>query len=531
MKSMNKIKLTLLALVLCGGSVAAQTVFDGELLTSKELSGTARYVGMGGALGALGADISTMGSNPAGIGLYRSNDFATTFSFRSNEVKSKYDGNSYKADKNKFGLGTMGFVISTHLNDYGLKYLNFGFNYNRASDFNRNFKSGGILPFYTDQNGNKIPISINLIGANQANMASKDGYDIASLVEEGKTIFDNPNIGWLGGLIYEGVLIEKDENGYFDYLPQADYELRSSERGGINQYDFNISGNISDRFFFGLTVGAYDINYRQYTYYDEGYESNEYGLIHTNREIDGSGVDFKLGAIFRPIESSPFRIGLAIHSPIYYNLTEYNDAMLESEIATDRDNPNSEILHSKIYTSDDLNGLPSAFDYKLRTPWKFNFSLGHNVGNTLALGAEYEYQDYSKMHFKSDYGSSLNFTNDTRSMLEGVHTLKLGGEYRIVPEFAFRLGYNIQSAIFKDDAYKDFPGNSTITDPQFMRLNDIRNTFTFGLGYSGQVFYTDLAFKFDHYKSEFKPFDHPELVAAQVTNNKSQILLTLGVRL
>ena len=32
-------------------------------------------------MGALGGDISTMGTNPAGIGIYRSNDVMTSFSF------------------------------------------------------------------------------------------------------------------------------------------------------------------------------------------------------------------------------------------------------------------------------------------------------------------------------------------------------------------------------------------------------------------------------------------------------------------
>ena len=32
--------------------------------------------------------------------------------------------------------------------------------------------------------------------------------------------------------------------------------------------------------------------------------------------IKGSGFDVKLGAIIRPFEYSPFRVGLAIHTPI-----------------------------------------------------------------------------------------------------------------------------------------------------------------------------------------------------------------------
>lgn len=59
----------------------AQTIYDGAKLTGKDLNGTARFVGMGGAMGALGGDISTMGTNPSGIGLYRSSDVMTSFGF------------------------------------------------------------------------------------------------------------------------------------------------------------------------------------------------------------------------------------------------------------------------------------------------------------------------------------------------------------------------------------------------------------------------------------------------------------------
>lgn len=34
----------------------AQTIYDGAKLTGKDLNGTARFVGMGGAMGALGGD-------------------------------------------------------------------------------------------------------------------------------------------------------------------------------------------------------------------------------------------------------------------------------------------------------------------------------------------------------------------------------------------------------------------------------------------------------------------------------------------
>ena len=76
---MNIRILTLACALLTGAGAAAQTVYDATTIARKELNGTARFVGMGGAMGALGGDISVIGTNPAGIGIYRSNDVMTTF--------------------------------------------------------------------------------------------------------------------------------------------------------------------------------------------------------------------------------------------------------------------------------------------------------------------------------------------------------------------------------------------------------------------------------------------------------------------
>ena len=48
--------------------IAAQDTYESARLLGSDLNGTARYVAMGGAMDALGADISTISSNPAGIG-------------------------------------------------------------------------------------------------------------------------------------------------------------------------------------------------------------------------------------------------------------------------------------------------------------------------------------------------------------------------------------------------------------------------------------------------------------------------------
>ena len=68
---MKKLYMSIVALSLFGMPTMAQETYENTKLVDNDLNGTARYVGMGGAMEALGADISTMSSNPAGIGLFR----------------------------------------------------------------------------------------------------------------------------------------------------------------------------------------------------------------------------------------------------------------------------------------------------------------------------------------------------------------------------------------------------------------------------------------------------------------------------
>ena len=91
---MKKI-ITLACALSCIIGASAQSIYDAAKLAEKDLNGTARFVGMGGAMGALGGDITTMGTNPAGIGIYRSNDVMTSFSFSAYGAESKYDRETF----------------------------------------------------------------------------------------------------------------------------------------------------------------------------------------------------------------------------------------------------------------------------------------------------------------------------------------------------------------------------------------------------------------------------------------------------
>ena len=563
---MKKI-ITLAALgLLIAAPMSAQTVYDAAKITNKDLNGTARFVGMGGAMGALGGDISTIGTNPAGIGVYRSNDAMVSFGFSSYGTESNYVGNKMNSDKMRASFDNAGFVLSSKIgNATALRYVNFGFNYHKAKSFYKNMPMGGNLGDYTQTDY----------------MAAQAG----GIKDWSGDIYTDPEVGWLSALGYDGYLITdliahngqgdvpsgyvpymvggkqvKNLNGDLVYITPGEYggmfwggngSFRSEERGGIDQYDFNISFNINDRVYLGVTVGAYAIDYSKYTFYDENYldkagnaTGQGYNLQSWNK-IHGSGFDVKFGAIVRPFEYSPLKIGLAIHTPTYYNLDYKTNARLESDVLNDLDIANESEVGSGVigqYNVDTYDILKGDMvrQFQLQTPWTYNVSLGYTIGKDLALGAEYEYQDYSSMKFKDQegYSDTFGYENSTTSMLKGVSTIRLGAEYKVIPQFALRAGYNYTSAIFNSDAYKDLPYNSIQTDTDFANTKALSN-YTLGIGYRGSMFYADLAYKYSSYKEDFHPFinaymDGEQLVIgspeAKVKNTRSQVLLTLGLR-
>ena len=127
-------------------SANTQTIYDATNLTQRDLNGTARFVGMGGAMSSLGADLSTMSTNPAGIGMYRSHDVSVSFGFNNTRTNADFAGSTTKENRTRASFDQIGFVWSTKIgNKTDLRYLNFGFNYHKRANFNRQFYAKGAL--------------------------------------------------------------------------------------------------------------------------------------------------------------------------------------------------------------------------------------------------------------------------------------------------------------------------------------------------------------------------------------------------
>ena len=109
--------------------LAAQETYENAKIATEDLNGTARYVGMGGAGDALGADISTISTNPAGIGLFRHSKVDVSAGMVSQQDATDYS----EGDATNLSFDQVGFVWASRKSDSS--FFNFAFNYHKSRNF------------------------------------------------------------------------------------------------------------------------------------------------------------------------------------------------------------------------------------------------------------------------------------------------------------------------------------------------------------------------------------------------------------
>ena len=501
------------SLALVSSVAMAQETYENTKLIDNNLNGTARYVGMGGAMEALGADLSTIGTNPAGLGLFRKGKVDLSFGLVSQTGMNKFSS----LNKTNMSFDQIGVVFN--VNKTPNVSFNIGFNYHKSRNFDQLLNAANTL---NNASQNKLTYQ------KYHNQVFKERKDLT--------------YSQLDALYMDNLLYDNRTNKYYNF-PATGYLYNQENKGYIGEYDMNLSANLNDRVYLGLTMGIHDVHYRGYSVYTEKFLPNADNIerlkLNDSREITGTGFDVKLGAIVRPMAESPFRLGAYIHTPVWYDLTTSNYTVLTDGTAR----PN----------------VGETYDFRVNTPWKFGLSAGTTLADRIALGATYEYAAYNAMqtrikdggtydwYYGTYYESSHNdrvMNNHTEDALRGQHTLKLGVEAKITDHFSLRAGYNYLSALFKDLAEKNgslnSPGTYYASSTSYVNWKDT-NRFTFGLGWNVWRFNIDLAYQYSQQNGTFYPFmnyyDGPgtsveDNIAnpTKVNNKQHQLLLTMGYK-
>ncbi len=522
----------------------AQETYQMAQLETQDLNGTARYVGMSGAMNALGADISTIGSNPAGIGIFRHGQL--TFSgglLRQNGVEKV--GKQHKMNPS---FDQLGFVYSTKPNYSGTR-VSFAFNYHKSRNFSQILSAAAGLNRASQNKLTSMKFNSGVIGS--YNKEGNNGAGSFNEYEYAITSVDRA---------YIDELLKSDTDNGVDWYDANQYAWWQENHGFISNFDFNISASFNDRVFLGATIGVKDVHYHTDMRYMEAMDfspndANPLGSIFQEEveKITGTGVDFSLGAIFLPIEGSPFRIGAWLKSPTFYDLDNRVDMEMKG----------APYINSAASV---YNGFMSHrfsdYNFKFNTPWKFGLAMGSTIGNQFAFDVEYEFADYNSTDARQDnndyydyyYGDVYSTTSSDKEMnrsvkqaLKGVSTFRVGFEYKPVPELAFRMGYNYVSPMYDKYGFRDptlqARGNNLSARTDFTNWRET-NRVTAGLGYKfAKKWNLDLAYQFASTRGEFFPFatytyhDRTDPNAAnydnigtsaRVKDIRSQFLMTLG---
>lgn len=489
--------------IACFSVVAyAQDSYSNYTMTSNaDVIGSARYVGMGGAMGALGADISAMSNNPASLGLFRKNDMSLTMGGVIQDAKpAGTDGRGH------FSFDQVGFVAS--FPDANREnFFNFAVNFQKKADFGRSM-------FVQGQNLNGLSQAAQLKG----------------LYDYGATFVGNKYFEYsLPFRSYDANLYDITETGKTGYhqIRSDSYDFNRYSSGNLYGLDFGFAASINNRAYLGIDFGVDFMNYESDQRYIEYRNGEEYGEVEdydivSNKRVTGSGFNIKFGGIVRPIEDNALKFGFAVETPTWYALTQKESYFsIASKFAYDDKTGTYDYLDNAgeyhIYDSRDDNFL----EFKIHAPWKFRFSLASTVSNFLAWDVEYEYalfnhetMGYPRLDDYSGKGLSMNkdpgMSDLTRNSFNGVHNIRAGLEFKPLPEFAVRLGYNFWSKPMKTDARLDQTVDSKavdfLTGTDYINLG-ATNMLTFGLGYRGKNFYADFAYKYRAQKGDFYAFD------------------------
>lgn len=284
MKRLKTILPIVMSLVLFGTNVSAQNF---ARMSERTIMGTARYVGMSGAMTAIGGDPSSVLDNPAGLGLYRRPEAMISFDFAWDRT---WQGNNRANDmrRNTFFVPQASLVItldSGNSDEDGVQFNNIMLSYHRLASFNRTlFGVGGE-------------------DASLGALVASTGVDMKIPYNT-----DPMHIG---------------------------SDLRVEESGGINEFAIDWGINVSHRWYAGLGIHVQSYSLSADAVYGEDFPYlSANGKLYDNQNnttllYRGVGVNVAAGAIYRPL--SWLRLGFSLKTPSLGSLTIYSRGTWSSQ--------------------------------------------------------------------------------------------------------------------------------------------------------------------------------------------------------
>jgi long-subunit fatty acid transport protein len=489
---MKKLLAGILILVQAGTAIA-QDFEDAHRFSDMKLEGSARFTGMGGAFGAIGADLTSIHINPAGMARYTKNDFGITLGNNSWRTDATFKGTGTSDVRNNFAMPSLGLVFTGPTDEKSpslWKSAQFGVTFNRTNNFNQNTYINGI-----HEN------SLSYYFAGQAAGTHPDDLGIY-----------HPFGAYLA---YQTYVIDPTDSLGTSYTSQAVYgdgfehQKTINRRGSMYETAISFSGNYDDKFYLGASLVFPGLRFEEMAAHreimqDENLSLKEFTYFE-NLTIRGSGFGARIGAILLPTEF--LRLGLSYQTPFTYNMRDNWSASMKSEFDT---------------VAWTMESLPGTYNYRLRTPGRVTASAALVLNRRGMISVDYEFSDYSRAKFLRNNLdlNAYNFNQENQNItrfLRPVNNLRIGGELRVTQELYLRGGFGLTTPGFSEDIVERYTP---------------RYTYSGGIGYRNKDFYADLGYSLMQWFDDYYMYD-PTLLPNATTaidNKLTRIVASVGVK-
>jgi hypothetical protein len=479
--------LTIVALAVISLAANAQSDVDALRYSMIGFGGTARYSGMGGAFGAIGADFSTISVNPAGLGVYRKSEFTFTPSLYTGKTSSTYNGNTAEDKKYNFNLSNLGIVFARDINKgndkEGWKSVNFAFGLNRYNNFNNRMVIEGM----------NQTSSLMDVYRTQANGYKSDNLDPFSTQ-----------------LAYNTYLLDTtiQPTIYTAHIPDGAIKQTKTVQssGAMQEMVFSLGANYNNKLYIGGTIGVPYIRYKEQSSYKEvGTDSTTATnfsnfTLGQNLNTTGTGFNFKFGLIYVPVDVDMLKvkIGAAIHTPTFFTMHDEWSSTMKSNF-----------YNGNYYSDESPKGK---FDYDLTTPMRAIGSLAIQIGQYGTLSADYEFVDYSEAQLSSKTDDFIDANGVIQNKYTATNNLRFGAEVAL-GLFSIRGGYAMYNSPFKSG------------------LNDAKTTaITGGVGIIDKNFFIDLGYIYASSNEDYYLYNYTDMTPANLKKIKQNFVMTLGFK-
>lgn len=471
----------------------AQNESDILRYSQTEVFGTLRNIGMGGTAGAVGADLSSGFSNPAGLGLYRRGDVGFHWGFTGATTRTNFGGLTQRGASSNAPVSNAGLAITYPSINPDWPFVTLAVAYQKRSELHQQITfdgaaiGGSLLDVFLDQAQGTYPASLNAFTADPA---------------------------WQTYLLDPDPANPACETCYVSAMNDAG-GARASKRidrtGTHAETAISFAANFRHRLYFGGSVGLPRVTFSEQTRHEESPLTDTIALTGWSYsellDIEGSGVNLRVGAIWAAADWMRVGVNYATRSRLTFRdvfSTRVNSAFNDG-------------------TSYEFSSPLNQFEYIIYTPSRLAAQAVFIMGKAGIVTAEYERSDYGQGELRAAAFSgpeAYDFAaeNEAAAAIYAVsHAARVGAEFRVARDHRVRLGAGMAPSPY-----------SLAADVQ---TDATRYHGSLGWAYRGETWYAGFSYLMTIWEEDLYIWGLDALPPATLYRQNGMFTLGVGARL